>query len=74
MKNLNKIVDKIEKNIYHASIREATEKELQIVVDIYNKSWLTSNTPFRPMEKESWKNLYSFDKIHIFFDMNLIYF
>jgi ribosomal protein S18 acetylase RimI-like enzyme len=50
--------EKIEKNIYHANIREATEKDLQIVVDIYNKSWLTSNTPFRPMEKETLKKIF----------------
>ncbi|MFW9929350.1 MAG: GNAT family N-acetyltransferase [Candidatus Thorarchaeota archaeon] len=49
---------KIEHNIYQAQIREATEKDLSIVVDIYNKSWLTSNTPFRPMEKETLKKIF----------------
>jgi ribosomal protein S18 acetylase RimI-like enzyme len=49
---------KIEHNIYQAQIREATEKDLNIVVDIYNKSWLTSNTPFRPMEKETLKKIF----------------
>ncbi len=50
--------EKIEHNIYQASIRESTEKDLHIVVDIYNKSWLTSNTPFRPMEKETLKKIF----------------
>ena len=49
---------KIEHNIYQAQIREATEKDLNIVVDIYNKSWLTSNTPFRPIEKETLKKIF----------------
>ncbi|MEJ2294863.1 MAG: GNAT family N-acetyltransferase [Candidatus Lokiarchaeota archaeon] len=49
---------KIEHNIYQAHIREATEKDLNIVVNIYNKSWLTSNTPFRPMEKETLKKIF----------------
>ncbi len=50
--------DKIEHNIYNAKIREATEKDLNIVKDIYNKAWLTSNTPFRPIEKESLKKIF----------------
>ncbi len=50
--------EKIEQNFHQASIREATEKDLSIVVDIYNKSWLTSNTPFRPMEKETLKKIF----------------
>jgi ribosomal protein S18 acetylase RimI-like enzyme len=50
--------EKIEHNIYQARIREANEKDLNIVVDIYNKSWLTSNTPFRPMEKETLKKIF----------------
>jgi len=50
--------DKIEHNIYNAKIREATEKDLNIVKDIYNKAWLTSNTPFRPIEKESLKTIF----------------
>jgi len=49
--------EKIEHNIYQARIREATEKDLNTVVEIYNKSWLTSNTPFRPMEKETLKKI-----------------
>jgi GNAT superfamily N-acetyltransferase len=49
---------KIEQNIYQAQIKEATEKDLNIIVDIYNKSWLTSNTPFRPMEKETLKKIF----------------
>jgi ribosomal protein S18 acetylase RimI-like enzyme len=44
---------KIEGNIYHAKIREAREEDLEIIKDIYNKSWLTSNTPFRPIEKRT---------------------
>ena len=51
--------EKIEHNIYQARIRKATENDLNIVVDIYNKSWLTSNTPFRPMEKETLKKIFN---------------
>jgi len=50
---------KIEKNIYRASIREAELKDLSIITDIYNKSWLTSSTPFRPIEKETLKQIFN---------------
>jgi ribosomal protein S18 acetylase RimI-like enzyme len=52
------IKKKIEANIYQAKIREATEKDLEIVTEIYNKSWLTSRTPFRPIEKETLKTIF----------------
>ena len=50
---------KIEKNIYRANIREAELKDLSIITDIYNKSWLTSSTPFRPIEKETLKQIFN---------------
>ena len=46
---------KIEQNIIQASIRVATEEDLASVMNLYNKSWLTSNTPFRPIRIESLK-------------------
>lgn len=49
---------KIEHNIYHADIREATGKDLQSVVNIYNKAWLTANTPFRPIERDTLKKIF----------------
>jgi len=52
------IKKKIETNIYQAKIREATEKDLEIVTEIYNKAWLTSRTPFRPIEKETLKTIF----------------
>ncbi|MGQ4875031.1 MAG: GNAT family N-acetyltransferase [Promethearchaeota archaeon] len=44
---------KVERNILHAKIREATEEDLESLMNIYNKAWLTSNTPFRPIDIES---------------------
>ncbi len=52
------ISSKIEHNVIKAKIREATEKDLQIVTEIYNKSWLTSRTPFRPIEKATLKTIF----------------
>ncbi len=45
------LTNKIEHNIIQAKIREATKSDLGIIKTIYNRSWLTSNTPFRPITK-----------------------
>ncbi|MHA1671408.1 MAG: GNAT family N-acetyltransferase [Promethearchaeota archaeon] len=54
----DKIKKKIETNIYQAKIREANLKDLKMVTEIYNKAWLTSKTPFRPIEKETLKTIF----------------
>ena len=46
-----KLKGKIEHNIIKAKIREATREDLDSLKYIYNRSWLTSNTPFRPITK-----------------------
>ncbi|MHA2007063.1 MAG: N-acetyltransferase family protein [Promethearchaeota archaeon] len=43
--------EKIEHNIIQAKIREATKEDLNILKEIYNRAWLTSSTPFRPITK-----------------------
>ena len=47
----NKLKEKIEHNIIQAKIREATATDLDSLKYIYNRAWLTSNTPFRPITK-----------------------
>jgi len=47
----NKLKEKIEHNIIQAKIREATKSDLDSLKYIYNRAWLTSNTPFRPITK-----------------------
>ena len=46
-----KLKEKIEHNIIKAKIREATKADLDSLKYIYNRAWLTSNTPFRPITK-----------------------
>ncbi|NVM16293.1 MAG: GNAT family N-acetyltransferase [Candidatus Lokiarchaeota archaeon] len=55
----NSLKEKIEHKIFHASIREATKEDLTSVQNIYNRAWLTSNTPFRPIEKDTLKKIFS---------------
>jgi len=47
----NKLKEKIEHNIIQAKIRDATKADLDSLKYIYNRAWLTSNTPFRPITK-----------------------
>ena len=54
----NSLRDKIEHRIFHASIREATKNDLTSVQNIYNRAWLTSNTPFRPIERDTLKKIF----------------
>jgi len=51
---------KVEKNILHAKIREASEFDLESIMYIYNRSWLTSNTPFSRITVDSLKNIYDY--------------
>jgi len=50
--------EKIEHNIIQAKIREATVEDLEIIVNIYNRSWLTSQTPFRAMSIEDFIEIF----------------
>ncbi|MFX0002971.1 MAG: GNAT family N-acetyltransferase [Candidatus Hodarchaeota archaeon] len=53
----DKLKDKIEHNIVKAKIREATPEDLESLKNIYNRAWLTSNTPFRPITKTDLKKI-----------------
>lgn len=46
-----KLTDKIEHNIIRGKIRKATKEDLITLKNIYNRAWLTSNTPYRPITK-----------------------
>jgi len=55
-----KLSEKVEKNILHAKIREATENDLESVMQIYNRAWMTSNTPFSRITVDSLKIIYAY--------------
>ncbi len=47
---------RVEENFLHAKIRiveRESHHDLRSVMNIYNKAWLTSSTPFRPLTLES---------------------
>ena len=52
--------EKVEKNILHAKIRVASEDDLESIMYIYNRSWLTSNTPFSRITVNSLKTIYDY--------------
>ncbi|MGQ4875032.1 MAG: GNAT family N-acetyltransferase [Promethearchaeia archaeon] len=61
----NKLREKVDKNILHAKIREATEDDLESVMYIYNRAWMTANTPFAPIDLESLKYIYNYPETKI---------
>ncbi|MFW9785286.1 MAG: GNAT family N-acetyltransferase [Candidatus Heimdallarchaeota archaeon] len=62
----NKIKERVEGNILKAKIREASENDLESVVYLHNRAWMTSNEPFSPLSIESLKNLFEYPEIKIF--------
>ena len=54
--------EKVERNILHAKIREATEEDLESVMHLYNRSWMTSNTPFSPITLDSLQEIFSYSE------------
>jgi len=55
----------IEQSIIRAKIREAKKEDLSSVMEIYNKSWMTSNEPFSPMRIESLEKIFKMPDIKI---------
>ena len=56
---------KVEKNVLRAKIREAKEEDLESVMHIHNRAWMTSNEPFSQLSIDSLKNLYEYPEIKI---------
>ncbi len=61
----NELKKKVEQNILHAKIREAQEEDLESVMFIHNRAWMTSNEPFRPITMDSLKKIYEFPETKI---------
>ncbi|MFW9952438.1 MAG: GNAT family N-acetyltransferase, partial [Candidatus Thorarchaeota archaeon] len=47
-------------NILKAKIREATKDDLDTVVFLHNRSWMTSSTPFSPISHETIKKIFEY--------------
>ncbi|MFX1258144.1 MAG: GNAT family N-acetyltransferase [Promethearchaeota archaeon] len=54
----NSINEKIKKNIINPKISFATSKDIPNIVKLYNRSWLTSNTPFSLITTEQLEDLF----------------
>ncbi|MBY8987397.1 MAG: GNAT family N-acetyltransferase [Candidatus Lokiarchaeota archaeon] len=60
-----KITEKVERNILRAKIREARSEDLESVVTLYSRSWMTSNTPYSPISVESLKSIFEYPETKI---------
>ncbi len=56
----NEIKKKVEKSFLNAKIRKANEDDLEIVMLIHNKAWMTANEPFRPIDFISLKKIFEY--------------
>jgi len=54
------LTEKVEHNILRAKIREAKVEDLNSVAALYNRSWLTSSTPYSMISIESLKTIYEY--------------
>ncbi|MFX1340247.1 MAG: GNAT family N-acetyltransferase [Promethearchaeota archaeon] len=51
---------RVEKNILRAKIREAKIEDLESVSHVYNRSWMTSSTPYSPLTADSLKQIFDY--------------
>ena len=63
------ITNKVEKSFLNAKIREATKKDLESVVYMYNRSWMTSCTPFSPISIDTLKKILEYPETKILIAM-----
>jgi L-amino acid N-acyltransferase YncA len=63
---ISKLNQKIRSNYVRPKIKLATEEDLPRVANIYNRAWLTANTPFRQMTSEQFKPLFYNAKYRFF--------
>jgi ribosomal protein S18 acetylase RimI-like enzyme len=61
-----RLKENVERNILRAKIREVKINDLEILMNLYNKAWLTSHEPFRPLGLEDIKSLYNNPNLTIF--------
>ncbi len=54
------LTEKVEHNILRAKIREAKVEDLESVRALYNRSWMTSNTPYSSITLNSLKTIYEY--------------
>jgi len=55
-----KLTKKVKSNILRAKIREANEEDLPSVKYLYDRSWLTSKTPFSAISVSSLKTIWEY--------------
>jgi ribosomal protein S18 acetylase RimI-like enzyme len=52
--------ESIEPHIKKAKIRKCEKEDLPQVMQIYNRAWMTTNTPFSPIELDDLENIYQY--------------
>ena len=56
----SKIIERVEHNFLKAKMREASKEDLESVIAIHNRAWLTANTPFSPLSYETLSKIHGY--------------
>ena len=56
---INSMLNKIEEIQFQPQIYKAEEQELEEIANLYHRSWLTSNVPFRKITLEDFQRIYN---------------
>ncbi len=56
---------RVEKSILRAKIRVAKKEDLESISHVYNRSWMTSSTPYSPITADSLKQIYEYPETEI---------
>ncbi len=59
-----RIEQKVKANFPRANMIIASEKDINNIARLYNRAWLTSNTPFHRIEPETFGNMLKIPKSH----------
>jgi len=62
----NRLKENVENNILRAKIREVNGTDLELLMNIYNKAWLTSHEPYRALTIDDVKDLFNDPDLTIF--------
>jgi ribosomal protein S18 acetylase RimI-like enzyme len=55
----------VESNILKAKIRVATEKDMEGIAHLYNRSWMTSSEPYRAITSETIEKIYKYPEVKV---------
>ena len=57
--------NKIEHNLIHAEIREATKEDTEIIINLYDRAWHSTTMPYHPVSKKNYQLINDSDYVFL---------